>query len=543
LTAEGEEMLLSTFQHLKGIGAKKELALWSLGITSWDELEAKREPQLPLFAASPNGNGAQGALFYASRKALAESDAEFFAKTLSRQEHYRIALSFPAETLFLDIETTGLSRYYDTITLIGWSMGTRYRVYIKGGDETALRKALEEAKAVVTFNGTLFDLPFFSQEFSDLSIPSAHIDLRFLARRVGLSGGQKEVERLLGIRRPVALQNLAGETAPLLWYKFLRGDFDAFRLLLSYNRADVEGMKLIFNAIISRLIEKEQMPTSIRPTSRFPISLKNGERPSEELYTGNGKDLRYYQEKARSALSLRDLVPKSDLLDLRIVGIDLTGSETRPSGWCLLEGERTFTRRLASDADIIVATLEVRPTLVSIDSPLSLPKGRISVSDDDPGRERYGITRCCERELKKRGINVYPCLIKSMQGLTARGMRLAAQLRSQGIPVIESYPGAAQDIMNIPRKRASLEFLKNGLAEFGIKGDYTNNSVSHDELDAITAAIVGIFFWSGKFEALGNGDEEYLIIPDIKNTGTYRKGKAKSPISLQEIKGQQLRSA
>ena len=49
-----------------------------------------------------------------------------------------------------------------------------------------------------------------------------------------------------------------------------------------------------------------------------------------------------------------------------------------------------------------------------------------------------------ERELKRRGVNVYPCLIRSMQRLTARGIRLAGTLRERGLPVIESYPGAAQ---------------------------------------------------------------------------------------------------
>ena len=512
-------MLSSTFRHLKGIGAKKELVLWDSGITSWEALEVRQEPQLSLFAHSQNGNGAKKSLFYDSQKALAENDAEFFARNLPRQEYYRIALSFPAKTLFLDIETTGLSRYYDTITIVGWSMGTDYGAFIRGGDETVLRKALEEAKAIVTFNGTLFDLPFLAQEFAGLHIPSAHIDLRFLVRCVGLSGGQKKIERLLGLERPEALQNLSGESAPLLWYKFLRGDQDALKLLLSYNQADIDGMKRIFNAIIPRLMEEKQVPPCIRPTYRFPQSLQGKQDSVDEpSYLGNGKNLRFYQKQASPTLAFKDLVPKSDLSQLRIVGIDLTGSETRPSGWCLLEGEQASTRQLASDVDIISATLEAKPTLVSIDSPLSLPKGRLSVSDDDPGRKEYGITRYCERALKKRGINVYPCLIQSMQGLTARGMRLAAQLRSLGVPVIESYPGAAQDIMRIPRKRAGLEFLKDGLAEFGIKGNYTKDSVSHDELDAITSALVGVFFWGGKFEALGNDDEEYLIIPDIKNT-------------------------
>jgi len=89
-----------------------------------------------------------------------------------------------------------------------------------------------------------------------------------------------------------------------------------------------------------------------------------------------------------------------------------------------------------------------------------------------------------------------------------------------GIPVIESFPGAAQDIMGIPRKRVSQEFLAKGLERFGVEGDFIKNQISHDELDAITSAIVGLFFWSGKFEALGNIEEEYLIIPALKTDPT-----------------------
>ena len=63
-------------------------------------------------------------------------------------------------------------------------------------------------------------------------------------------------------------------------------------------------------------------------------------------------------------------------------------------------------------------------------------------------------------------------------------MRLAERFRSLGIPVIESYPGAAQDIMGIPRKGAGVEYLRQGLADFGVRGSFVDNTVSHDELDA-----------------------------------------------------------
>jgi predicted nuclease with RNAse H fold len=107
---------------------------------------------------------------------------------------------------------------------------------------------------------------------------------------------------------------------------------------------------------------------------------------------------------------------------------------------------------VGTDDEMVARVIAISPALVSVDSPLSVPFGRTRVEDDDPGRSEFGIMRRCERELKRRGINVYPCLLPSMQGLTRRGMRLATRLRRLGIPVIESYPGAAQDIMGIPRK-------------------------------------------------------------------------------------------
>ena len=99
---------------------------------------------------------------------LLHEDADFFARDLPKPEHYRIALSYPSKTLILDIETTGLSQLYDVITLIGWSTNDEYNVYIKGDDPAPLIKAFSEAKAVVTFNGSLFDVPILSPSFQSI---------------------------------------------------------------------------------------------------------------------------------------------------------------------------------------------------------------------------------------------------------------------------------------------------------------------------------------------------------------------------------------
>jgi dephospho-CoA kinase len=70
--------------------------------------------------------------------------------------------------------------------------------------------------------------------------------------------------------------------------------------------------------------------------------------------------------------------------------------------------------------------------------------------------------------------------------------------------------------MGIPRKGAGEAFLKAGLQEFGVSGDFLTGSVRHDELDAITSALVGSFFLAEKHEALTGPSEDALIIPDLK---------------------------
>ena len=194
-----------------------------------------------------------------------------------------------------------------------------------------------------------------------------------------------------------------------------------------------------------------------------------------------------------------------------VVGIDLTGSEKKASGWATLHNGVVHTRRIKSNADLIAATVEANPAVIALDSPLSLPKGRLSVYDDDPGRHIFGISRLCERQMLKRGIRSYPTLIRSMQQLTLRGMLLAHEFRALGFEVIECFPGGTQDILGLPRKQKGLADLVQGLVRLGINGDY--ESASHDEIDALTAALAGCFYLAGQYEALGDEEEGLLILP------------------------------
>jgi predicted nuclease with RNAse H fold/dephospho-CoA kinase len=267
-------------------------------------------------------------------------------------------------------------------------------------------------------------------------------------------------------------------------------------------------MRHILDEVLDRLVSDPDFWFAASRFSRHGYSVAGWAIPGAELPSASRLE--------RPKNTFWSLFTGTAAQNATVVGIDLTGSEARPSGWCVLRGATAETEMVKTDDEMIARIVAISPALVSIDSPLSIPVGRIRVEDDDSTRAEFGIMRRCERELKRRGVNVYPCLLPSMQALTRRGMRLAAHLRRLGIPVIESYPGAAQDIMGIPRKGAGEALLKAGLNDFGVSGDFVIGSVRHDELDAITSALVGSFFLAGKYEALTGPTEDALIIPDLR---------------------------
>ena len=504
-------LLRCSFQHLPGISASEEARLWAEGIADWKDLVGNTPVQLDLYHRR---RSALQSAVEASEQALANRDVAYFAHGLPKREHYRIAASFPECCAFLDIESTGLSTYYDQVTLVGWSVGSTYTVLVDPGGIDRLESDLQKYPIVVTFNGSLFDLPFLTKRFETDWSGRYHVDLRYLAKRVGLTGGQKKIEGEIGLVREGSLKEIAGAEAVALWFDYKAGDVGALRDLVRYNHADVEGMKSVFEEVIRRVVPRvgaRATDGGLFPRSTISFSDTHG------VNGANSVTIVPYRGAVGPKLTYPDLRGDAARLDdVTIVGIDLTGSERRKSGWAAVTGQDLSTDLVASDSDLTERTLATEPFLVSIDSPLSLPAGRISEFDDDPGRREYGIVREAERQLRRRGIHVYPALLPSMQRLTRRGVELATRLRKCGIPVIESYPGAAQDILGIPRKKTSLKHLVEGLRQFGYTGRSTEAGVSHDELDAATSALVGQFLLAGYWEALGSPEEDYLIVPTVE---------------------------
>jgi predicted nuclease with RNAse H fold len=134
---------------------------------------------------------------------------------------------------------------------------------------------------------------------------------------------------------------------------------------------------------------------------------------------------------------------------MKAVGIDLAGVRSRPTGLCLMDGNlHASTCVLHTDDEIIRKTLENSPDVVAIDAPLALPRGRKSLT------KRSNVhLRECDRELLRMRIKFFPLTLGSMRQLTERGIQIRADLEESGLNVIETYPGGAQDILHIPRRK------------------------------------------------------------------------------------------
>lgn len=513
------DILQQTFVHAPGVGRRTESALWEDGITSWEKF-------LSSSSALPTALRARskfGKIIDKSVEALDRVDARFFAEHMPREEWWRLYPKFESKAVFLDIETTGLSHYYDEITVVGLYNGKRVQTLLAGHNLKGLSELLRPYDIVVTFNGTQFDIPFLKTKFPSLRLPPIHLDLRYLLRRIGLSGGLKQIEQALGIKRSKEAKEVDGLMATVLWARYLRGDIEALERLVKYNAADITSLRSLMR------YSCQQLAQSLLNGSRRGSRMNKVEAPrsvSVQVKRVNGSDVHLIVDRDRISLGIRKLerplVTVKNLLAKmpstmkvpKVVGVDLRASELRPTGWALIVGDTAVTKIVKTDEEIIRESVRYDPDVISIDSPLGIPFGRCCTKDSCKCRTK-GILRECERTLWRRGVRVFPCLLPSMQKLTERGMRLAKAFRNLGYKVIESYPGAAQDIMRIPRKKSSLNDLAGGLQAFGIKGACFREQCSHDELDAITSAVVGYFYLTGDHEALGNEHEEWLIIPKL----------------------------
>ena len=245
-------MIKSTFIFVPGIGEKTEENLWKKSILTWYDLKERAH----IIGLSKTKRTIIEDYLDRAEKALDMRDASFFATHLPQKEYWRLYKEFRDKALFLDIETTGLSRYYDKITLIGASNErNKIKIFVRDNNLDEALNYLQNYEMIVTFNGKLFDIPFIMNEFPEAKIPPIHIDLRYLLRTLGVTGPLKKIEGTLNISRPKEVQEVNGREAAVLWSRFVKGDDSALEKLLLYNIYDVVNLRDIMDLCYKRKIE------------------------------------------------------------------------------------------------------------------------------------------------------------------------------------------------------------------------------------------------------------------------------------------------
>ncbi|WP_455244206.1 ribonuclease H-like domain-containing protein [Petrachloros mirabilis] len=252
-------MLTSTFVLLQGIGPATERRLWQDGILQWNTFLA--QPSVP--GISSARKCCYNDALETAHSRLQAGRADYFGDCLKSRDHWRLFDTFRCRTLYLDIETTGLSAREGKVTVIGLFRNGRMSSLVRGENltEDRLEDELDRTDLLVTFFGTGFDIPFLHANFPRLNWRKPHFDLCLAARRLGLHGGLKSIERTLCIEREDSVDGLDGWDAVRLWHRWQGGDESALDLLLRYNAADTRNLEPLAETLFEQLVQRYGPPS------------------------------------------------------------------------------------------------------------------------------------------------------------------------------------------------------------------------------------------------------------------------------------------
>lgn len=244
-------MIRRTFQLTPGVGPAREKDLWRRGVVDWKDFPTDQVVLSQKMDAPMREKLAAAELAFAAR------DLEALQAMLPNREKWRLYPDFADEACFLDIETDGTSENAE-VTCIGILHKGQVRAFVPGHNLEEFELYAPEIKLLVTFNGSCFDVPVLERFFRHLKLPRAHIDLRFVGLSVGVTGGLKQIERSMGLERPLHLKGVNGLEAVRLWRAWRdTGSREALRLLVEYNLYDAIQLKPLMERIFNKTRERE----------------------------------------------------------------------------------------------------------------------------------------------------------------------------------------------------------------------------------------------------------------------------------------------
>jgi predicted nuclease with RNAse H fold len=211
------------------------------------------------------------------------------------------------------------------------------------------------------------------------------------------------------------------------------------------------------------------------------------------------------------------------------VGLDPSAGPSKSSGICLLNETKKieYLGHWNHQEEILEILMSVsgKPSIIGIDGPLRLPheldlccftelNSQCDHKQTTPYKGRY-----CEYLLIKKG---YRCFLTSKNSFVKSWVRrcLALQnfLRHHLFETIEVFPYATRRILfpHITGKKHSLPFRENllqSLIDWGIQFSGKAGCFSHDELDALLAAVTVYLHHQNQIEMIGDDRDGYIVIP------------------------------
>jgi uncharacterized protein len=281
-------MLKNTFIHIPGIGLKTEERLWNWGCLDWDGFGEPSETNF-----SHKKLEFIGQCLQKSREYYKSGNLNYFGRLLPPSQHWRMFPEFRNSTAYLDIETTGLKMWGFEITTISLYDGHSIFWYVKDQNLDEFIHDIQKYKAIVTYNGKSFDIPFIESHF-EISLTQFHIDLRYILASLGYRGGLKGCEKQLGIDRG-DLDDIDGYFAVLLWYDFLQNrNRKALETLLAYNIEDTVNLEtlmvLAYNMKLrgTPFFRTHQLPEPARPELPFEADRKTIDNIKRRIFREPG---------------------------------------------------------------------------------------------------------------------------------------------------------------------------------------------------------------------------------------------------------------
>jgi len=116
-------------------------------------------------------------------QAFITHDTQRLNQIIPSELHWRMIPNFFGEIAYLDIETTGGTPPYHYITAIAVYDGKNIYNFIHGQNLDEFPKFIARFKAIATFFGKGFDIPFIKQEMG-IEFPQVHFDLCMLLRKL-----------------------------------------------------------------------------------------------------------------------------------------------------------------------------------------------------------------------------------------------------------------------------------------------------------------------------------------------------------------------